>query len=89
MLAAVLCARRENKLSLFRLSVHVYTVLCLERGLQGVYTQPDAIYTCAMYTCITYLNIKPLHSVGFMLEHRVRCWPNIKPTLGERLVFDG
>ena len=26
-------------------------------------------------------------SVGFILAHRLRHWPNIKPTLGQRLLF--
>ena len=25
--------------------------------------------------------------VGLMLGHRLRCWPNIKPALGQRLGF--
>ena len=27
--------------------------------------------------------------VGSMLGHRLRRWPNIEPTMGECLVFDG
>ena len=30
-------------------------------------------------------NVHP--NVGTMLAHRLRRWPNIVPTLGERLVF--
>ena len=32
-------------------------------------------------------NTRPWPSVGLMLVHRLRRWPNIKLTLGERVVF--
>ena len=34
-------------------------------------------------------NTKRSPNVGTMLAHRLRHWPNIVPTLGERLVFAG
>ena len=56
---------------------------------------PRSVHRTRRYLYMRYVymyNIfkhQAIHPVGFMLEHRVRCWPNIKPTLGERLVFDG
>ena len=34
-------------------------------------------------------NTKRSANVGLMLAHRLRRWPNIKPPLGQRLVFPG
>ena len=34
-------------------------------------------------------NTRRSPNVGLLLAHRLRRWPNINPTLGERLVFAG
>ena len=34
-------------------------------------------------------NTSRSHNVGSMLAHRLRRWPNIEPTLRERIVFAG
>ena len=34
-------------------------------------------------------NICQQTNAGLMLVHRLRRWPNIKPTLGQRILFAG
>ena len=34
-------------------------------------------------------NKRRYHNISSMLGHRLRCWPNIKPTLAECLAFAG
>ena len=34
-----------------------------------------------------WIQAKHSHNAGLMLDHRRRRWPNIKPALGQRLVF--
>ena len=35
------------------------------------------------------INTRSWTNVGIMLAHRLRRWPDIKPTLGQRLLFNG
>ena len=41
------------------------------------------------YSYMYLANTTRWPSVGLMLAHRLRRWPNIKPALGQRLVFAG
>ena len=52
------------------------------------------LHSLILFVFIQILNRIPFDSqrrpdVGLMLAHRLRRWTNIKPTLGQRLVFAG
>ena len=41
------------------------------------------------YVTFSPANMRRYPNVGLLLAHRLRRWPNSKPTLGQRLMFGG
>ena len=73
-------------------TIHSALCTCTRAWYQSQHLLPlagDVIDQSPRLVCLSedILGLEP--KVGSMLTHRLRRWPNIEPTLGERLVFAG
>ena len=63
--------------------------LLLETRLCCYQTSPSSHYETLKTSFLNPVNTERRTNVRLLLDHRLGCWPNIKPQLAQRPVFSG